>query len=50
MPINGLMYFELVEKLREHLKKRVNLLDVSQLKNNEVLIKEVLKYGIKIYG
>lgn len=50
MPINGLMYFELVEALRENLNKKVDLLDVTQLKNNEALAREVLKDGIKIYG
>lgn len=50
LPLNGLKFFGLVETLREELKKRVDVLDVSQLKNNEALVQEILKDGIKIYG
>ena len=50
LPMNGLKFFGLVEMLREELKKRVDVLDVSQLKNNEALVQEILKDGIKIYG
>ena len=50
MPINGLKYFELVEELRETLCKKVDLLDITQLVKNEALAREVMKYGIKIYG
>jgi len=50
MPVDGLKYFELVEVLREKLKKKVDLLDVTQLSNNPELIQEVLKDGVKIYG
>ena len=46
----GLKYYELVEKLREGLHKRVDLLDVKQLLNNEQLLNEVLREGIRIYG
>ena len=34
----------------EELKKKVDVLDVTQLKNNETLVQEILKDGIKIYG
>ena len=47
---DGLKYFELIETLRESLKKKVDLLDVSQLTNNQKLIEEILNYGVKIYG
>ena len=47
---SGLEYFELIETLRENLKKRVDLLDANQLNNNLALCKEILKDGIKIYG
>ena len=50
MPLNGLRFYELVEMLRESLKKRVDLLDETQLENNSVLVKEILRDGIKIYG
>ncbi len=50
IPINGLKFFELIETLREKLKKKIDLLDVSQLNNNRQLLEEILKDGIKIYG
>ena len=50
LQMNGLKFFGLVETLREELKKKVDVLDVSQLKNNETLVQEILKDGIKIYG
>ena len=50
MPLNGLRFYELVEVLRESLKKKVDLLDDTQLENNTVLVKEILQDGIKIYG
>ena len=48
--LDGLQYFELIETLREKLKKRVDLLSVSQLKDNLQLLNEILKDVIKIYG
>ena len=48
--ITGLDYFGLVEELRESLHKRVDLLKVNQLDNNQQLLKEIMKDGIKIYG
>ena len=50
MPVNGLRFYELVEALREALKKRVDLLDETQLDNNNTIVKEILQDGIKIYG
>ena len=50
MTNDGMNYFELIETLRENLKKKVDLLDISQLENNYHLTKEILKDGIKIYG
>ena len=49
MPLNGLAFYELAERLRERLKKKIDLLDESQLENNTVLVKEILQDGIKIY-
>ena len=46
----GLTFFEMTERLRESLHKKVDLLDLKQLINNENLLREVLKEGIKIYG
>ncbi len=50
LPINGLQFYEVLELLREKLKKRVDLLDVAQLTQNPALIQEILKDGVKIYG
>ncbi|MBR5669336.1 MAG: nucleotidyltransferase domain-containing protein [Spirochaetales bacterium] len=50
MPIDGLQYLELIEVLREELKKKVDLLDVTQLNNNPALMQEILKDGVRIYG
>ncbi|MBQ1639792.1 MAG: helix-turn-helix domain-containing protein [Lachnospiraceae bacterium] len=46
----GLKYYEMVERLRQELHKKIDLLDMKQLVSNEQLIEEVLKDGIKIYG
>ena len=48
--VTGLKFYGLVEELREALRKKVDLLDVKQLLNNEEFLNEVLKTGIKIYG
>ena len=48
--IKGLKYYELVERLRESLHKKVDLLDLKQVVKNENLLNEVLKEGIRIYG
>lgn len=47
--ISGLKFYELTELLRNELHKNVDLLTVQQLLNNEKLLKEILKDGIKIY-
>jgi hypothetical protein len=49
MPVNGLKFYELVEVLRERLRKKVDLLDQSQLENNAALVQEILRDGIRIY-
>ncbi len=46
---SGLQFFELTEILRQKLHKQIDLLDTKQLSNNEDLLNEVLKNGIKIY-
>lgn len=48
--VTGIKFFSLVEELREVLKKKVDLLDIQQLNNNQELFQEILKNGIKIYG
>lgn len=48
--VTGLRFFELAERLREALHKRVDLLDQRQIEKNFELTNEILKDGIKIYG
>ena len=48
--IRGLKFYGLVEEIRDVLHKKVDVLDVNQLKDNLELTKEILKEGIKIYG
>lgn len=48
--ISGMLFFDLVERLREGLKKKVDVLNCEQLNNNPELINEILKDGIKVYG
>ena len=48
--LSGLKFFELVEVLRQQLKKKVDVLNQKQLENNPVLVEEILREGIKIYG
>ena len=50
MPVDGMKFFELIEVLREQLKKKIDLLDIAQLENNPALVQEILRDGIKIYG
>ncbi|MBQ9551835.1 MAG: nucleotidyltransferase domain-containing protein [Clostridia bacterium] len=46
----GMRFFALVETLRERLKKKVDVLNREQLNQNDALLDEILKDGIKIYG
>ncbi|HIV41755.1 MAG TPA: helix-turn-helix domain-containing protein [Candidatus Mediterraneibacter guildfordensis] len=48
--VKGIKFYGLVEELRETLCKKVDLLDINQLKDNLPLMEEILKDGIKIYG
>ncbi len=50
VPIDGMKFFELIERLREKLKKKIDVLAISQLEINPMLVQEILKDGIKIYG
>ena len=50
MPVDGMKFFELIEVLREQLKKKIDMLDIAQLENNPILVQEILRDGIKIYG
>lgn len=46
----GMRFYDMVEALREGLKKKVDVLNLDQLKDNAALVNEILKDGIKIYG
>ena len=48
--IKGLKFYALVEEIRNVLHKKVDVLDINQLKDNLELTQEILKEGIKIYG
>ena len=46
---SGFQFYALVEELRTSLNKKVDLLNINQLKDNLELTHEILKDGIKIY-
>ncbi|MGN0407697.1 MAG: nucleotidyltransferase domain-containing protein [Bacteroides sp.] len=48
--VKGLKFYGLVEELRLILRKKVDVLDMNQLKDNMQLTEEIFKDGIKIYG
>lgn len=48
--LQGLRFVGLIEKLRQTLHKKVDLIRSSELENNIELVNEILKDGIKIYG
>ncbi len=48
--IKGLNFYGLVEEIRAALHKKVDALDINQLKDNIELMEEILKDGVKIYG
>ena len=48
--VSGMVFYEMVETIREGLKKKVDVLNLDQLKDNIDLVNEILKDGIKIYG
>ncbi len=48
--IKGLKFYGLVEEIRDALNKKVDVLDINQLRDNLELTQEILKEGIKIYG
>ncbi len=48
--VSGMKFYDLVETIREGLKKKVDVLNREQLNDNPDLINEILKDGIKIYG
>ena len=47
--VTGLRFFGIAERLRAVLCKKVDLIDLRQLNNNQELLDEILKDGIKVY-
>lgn len=48
--MSGMQFFELVETIRESLRKKVDVLNFGQLADNPELVNEILRDGVKIYG
>lgn len=48
--LSGLNFVGLIERLRNVLHKRIDLIRLNNLKENVELISEIMKGGIKIYG
>lgn len=48
--LTGLQFVGLIERLRQTLHKKVDLIRSSELVNNIELVNEIMKSGIKIYG
>ena len=48
--VKGLQFYGLIEEIRTALGKRVDVLDMNQLKDNLGLTEEILRDGIRVYG
>lgn len=48
--VTGMEFYDLLEAIREGLHKKVDVLKLEQLNDNPVLLNEILKDGVKIYG
>ena len=48
--LSGLKFVGLIERLRQTLHKKVDLIRSSELSNNIELVNEIMKDGVKIYG
>ncbi|MFU8787300.1 MAG: nucleotidyltransferase family protein, partial [Candidatus Izemoplasmataceae bacterium] len=48
--VTGMAFYGLIESLRTHLKKKVDVITAASLKDNPTLINAILKDGVKIYG
>ena len=48
--LTGLKFVGLIERLRQGLHKKIDLIRSSELVNNIDLMNEIMKDGIKIYG
>ena len=48
--LTGFAFVGLVERIREVLHKRIDLIRSNELKNNIDLVNQIMKDGVKIYG
>lgn len=48
--LTGLRFVGLIERLRQTLHKKIDLIRSSELNNNIELVNEIMKTGVKIYG
>ena len=48
--VKGLKFYRWAEEIRGALNKKVDILNISQLKDNLELTEEIFKDGLKIYG
>lgn len=47
--ISGLKYYGIVEELREKLNKKVDMIRLQDVED-KIILSEVFKYGVKVYG
>lgn len=47
--VTSLRFFGIAERLRKVLRKKIDLLEVRQLSNNQQLLDDILRDGIKVY-
>lgn len=48
--LTGFEIVELINELEKSLHKKVDFVRLSEARNNEILLKEIMRDGIKIYG
>lgn len=48
--LTGIKFYGLIEKLRERLKKKVDVITLASIIDNKEMLNAILKEGIKIYG
>ena len=48
--LTGLDFVGLIERLRQSLHKKVDVVRSSELKNNIELVNEIMHYGVKVYS
>lgn len=48
--LSGMRFYGMVDKVKKELRKNVDILTTDQLKDNKLLIDEILKDGVRVYG